>query len=159
MQNIKNKIILVFIIAIIFFIPKNLLADNNLEGFWEESKKSSLQRGDKSYLKIEFKKDKKCEIFIIKTDGTPSSYFGGNYDFDSTKKPMPLSIRNISNLAHPLHTIIRYIDKNTIDIMEFSTTQRFRPVSFSKEKKIRLERIKISEEKKIRLDKIKFGNS
>ena len=54
---------------------------------------------------------------------------------------MPLSIRSITNLNHPLHTIIRYIDENTIDIMQFSSTQRLRPVFFSEENKIRLKKI------------------
>ena len=95
-----------------------------------------------SYLK-KWKKDKKCNIYIIRTDGT-SLNFAGIYDLDTQKKPMPLSIRSITNLNHPLHTIIRYIDENTIDIMQFSSTQKLRPVIFSEENKIRLKKIKLN---------------
>ena len=102
-----------------------------------------MQRKDNNYLKIEFKKDKKCNIYIIRTDGT-SLNFAGIYDLDTQKKPMPLSIRSITNLNHSLHTIIRYIDENTIDIMQFSSTQRLRPVFFSEENKIRLKKIKLN---------------
>ena len=127
----KNKTLFIFIstIIIFLFIPKLSFSNQTLEGFWEESTDSYMQRKDSNYLKIEFKKDKKCNIYIISTDGT-SLNFAGIYDLDIQKKPMPLSIRSITNLNYPLHTIIRYIDENTIDIMQFSSTQRLRPVFF-----------------------------
>ena len=139
----KNKTLFIFIstIIIFLFIPKLSFSNQTLEGFWEESTDSYMRRKDNNYLKIEFKKDKKCNIYIIRTDGT-SLNFSGIYDLDTQKKPMPLSIRSITNLNHPLHTIIRYIDENTIDIMQFSSTQRLRPVFFSEENKIRLKKIK-----------------
>ena len=139
----KNKTLFIFIstIIIFLFIPKLSFSNQTLEGFWEESTDSYMRRKDNNYLKIEFKKDKKCNIYIIRTDGT-SLNFAGIYDLNTQKKPMPLSIRSITNLNHPLHTIIRYIDENTIDIMQFSSTQRLRPVFFSEENKIRLKKIK-----------------
>ena len=139
----KNKTLFIFIstIIIFLFIPKLSFSNQTLEGFWEESTDSYMRRKDNNYLKIEFKKDKKCNIYIIRTDGT-SLNFAGIYDLDTQKKPMPLSIRRITNLNHPLHTIIRYIDENTIDIMQFSSTQKLRPVIFSEENKIRLKKIK-----------------
>ena len=141
----KNKTLFIFIstIIIFLFIPKLSFSNQTLEGFWEESTDSYMRRKDNNYLKIEFKKDKKCNIYIIRTDGT-SLNFAGIYDLDTQKKPMPLSISSITNLNHPLHTIIRYIDENTIDIMQFSSTQRLRPVFFSEENKIRLKKIKLN---------------
>ena len=141
----KNKTLFIFIstIIIFLFIPKLSFSNQTLEGLWEESTDSYMQRKDNNYLKIEFKKDKKCNIYIIRTDGT-SLNFAGIYDLDIQKKPMPLSIRSITNLNYPLHTIIRYIDENTIDIMQFSSTQRLRPVFFSEENKIRLKKIKLN---------------
>jgi len=141
----KNKTLFIFIstIIIFLFIPKLSFSNQTLEGFWEESTDSYMRRKDNNYLKIEFKKDKKCNIYIIRTDGT-SLNFSGIYDLDTQKKPMPLSIRSITNLNHSLHTIIRYIDENTIEIMQFSTIQRIRPVFFSEENKIRLKKIKLN---------------
>jgi len=141
----KNKTLFIFIstIIIFLFIPKLSFSNQTLEGFWEESTDSYMRRKDNNYLKIEFKKDKKCNIYIIRTDGT-SLNFAGIYDLDTQKKPMSLSIRSIANLNHPLHTIIRYIDENTIDIMQFSSTQKLRPVIFSEENKIRLKKIKLN---------------
>ena len=141
----KNKTLFIFIstIIIFLFIPKLSFSNQTLEGFWEENMDSYMQRKDNNYLKIEFKKDNKCNIYIIRTDGT-SLNFSGIYDLDTQKKPMPLSIRSITNLNHSLHTIIRYIDENTIDIMQFSSTQRLRPVIFSEENKIRLKKIKLN---------------
>ena len=141
----KNKTLFIFIstIIIFLFIPKLSFSNPTLEGFWEENMDSYMQRKDNNYLKIEFKKDKKCNIYIIRTDGT-SLNFAGIYDLDTQKKPMLLSIRSIANLNHPLHTIIRYIDENTIDIMQFSSTQKLRPVIFSEENKIRLKKIKLN---------------
>ena len=141
----KNKTLFIFISTIIvfLFIPKLSFSNQTLEGFWEESTDSYMQRKDNNYLKIEFKKDNKCNIYIIRTDGT-SLNFAGIYDLDTQKKPMPLSIRSITNLNHSLHTIIRYIDENTIDIMQFSSTRKLRPVIFSEENKIRLKKIKLN---------------
>ena len=141
----KNKTLFIFIstIIIFLFIPKLSFSNQTLEGFWEESTDSYMRRKDNNYLKIEFKKDNKCNIYIIRTDGT-SLNFAGIYDLDTQKKPMPLSIRSIANLNHPLHTIIRYIDENTIDIMQFSSTRKLRPVIFSEENKIRLKKIKLN---------------
>ena len=141
----KNKTLFIFIstIIIFLFIPKLSFSNQTLEGFWEESTDSYMRRKDNNYLKIEFKKDNKCNIYIIRTDGT-SLNFSGIYDLDTQKKPMPLSIRSITNLNHSLHTIIRYIDENTIDIMQFSSTQKLRPVIFSEENKIRLKKIKLN---------------
>ena len=141
----KNKTLFIFIstIIIFLFIPKLSFSNQTLEGFWEENMDGYMQRKDNNYLKIEFKKDNKCNIYIIRTDGT-SLNFAGIYDLDTQKKPMPLSIRSIANLNHSLHTIIRYIDENTIDIMQFSSTQRLRPIFFSEENKIRLKKIKLN---------------
>ena len=138
-----TKTLSILIIIISFFFSQLSIANEILVGFWEESASSSLQRNDNNYLKIEFKKGKKCNIYIVSADGT-SVNFQGVYYLDSKKKPMPLSIRNINNLSHPLHTIIRYVDENTIEMMRFSSTQRFRPISFSEENTISFKRIKLN---------------
>jgi len=138
-----KKTLFILIIISSLFISKLSIANEILEGFWKESASSSLQRNDNNYLKIEFKKNKKCNIQIISVDGTSAS-FEGTYYIDDKKKPMPLSIRNISNLSYPLHTIVRYIDDNTIEIMKFSSIQRFRPIYFSKKGKISLKKVKLN---------------
>lgn len=139
----KTLLIFFSTIIIFFFIPKLSFANQTFDGIWEETTNSYMKRKDKNYLKIEFKKDKKCNIYIINADGT-SLKFEGIYNLNIKKKPIPLSIKSIANLDYPLHTIIRHINNDTIEMMSFSSIQRLRPVFFSKENKIRLKRIKLN---------------
>jgi hypothetical protein len=64
----------------------------------------------------------------------------GNFEFDLTKRPIPLSIRNIPQLNHPLHTIIDFVDEDSIRMASFSSKWRLRPISFIDENTINLKR-------------------
>ena len=54
----------------------------------------------------------------------------GTYLINFQKKPIPLSLRDISNLNHPLHTVIFFENHETIIIKEFSPKWRLRTISF-----------------------------
>ena len=135
MKNFKSIFFLPSILIMFFLIQNLAYGDQSIEGVWKGS-----AWGD--FLKIEFKNNKKCNIEVHNKSGE-ILVLKGTYELDFNKKPIPLSIRNVSNLNHPLHTIIRFVDDDTVEMMKFSFSQRFRPIFFSDEKKIRLKRNKI----------------
>lgn len=57
----------------------------------------------------------------------------GTYEIDFKKSPVPLSIRNIPQLPHPLHTLVEFYDQDTIRMGSFATRWRLRPISFDPE--------------------------
>lgn len=57
----------------------------------------------------------------------------GTYETDFKKSPIPLSIRNIPQLPHPLHTLVEFYDQNTIRMGSFASRWRLRPISFNPE--------------------------
>jgi hypothetical protein len=64
----------------------------------------------------------------------------GNFEINFSKAPLLLTIRNIQELNHPLHTIIEFAGNNSIRIAEFATCWRLRPISFDQDTSIILER-------------------
>lgn len=64
----------------------------------------------------------------------------GAYETDFFKSPIPLSIRNIPQLPHPLHSLIEFKSQNTIRIGGFAPRWRLRPVSFDPGTEITLEK-------------------
>ena len=87
---------------------------------------------------IVFLNNSECKILI---DGK-NNFVHGNYYIDFTKKPIPLTIKNIKEIDHPLHSIIKFINKNSIKMSKFSKRWKLRPTSFDQNKHFILNRIK-----------------
>lgn len=64
----------------------------------------------------------------------------GTYEIDFMKSPIPLSIRNIPQLPHPLHSLIEFKSEKTIRIGAFAPRWRLRPISFDPETEITLQK-------------------
>jgi len=64
----------------------------------------------------------------------------GKYEADFSKSPVPLSLRDIPQLSHPLHTIIQFRGPDSLRIGDFARRWRLRPISFSPASEILLER-------------------
>ena len=63
------------------------------------------------------------------------------YELNILKRPIPLSIHNIAQLNHPLHTIIEFISDDSIRIAEFSPKLKLRPISFVTGNELHFKRI------------------
>jgi hypothetical protein len=64
----------------------------------------------------------------------------GDYEADFTKTPVPLSIRRIKELPHPLHTIVQFEGADTLRMGSFAPRWRLRPLGFNPDSEILLER-------------------
>ena len=91
-------------------------------------------------VSISFNKDKTCEIVIHNFINRDSVKIKGNFAIDFSKTPMPLSIKNISNLDFPLHTIIEFSNKNELRIGNFAKRWRLRPIAFDYNKDLKLKK-------------------
>jgi len=94
----------------------------DIYGDWEgESQEEkiiiSFSSGNKTVLSVNNKESDTVEVLH------------GSYEINFSKTPMPLSINNIQEINHSLHTIIR-IKNNELLMAKFATKLKLRPVSF-----------------------------
>ena len=113
----------------------NLKTNTNISGNWTGEFKNQK-------LLFNFKPNQKAILIFVDTKSANADTIIGNYELDLSKKPIPLTIKNIHQFNHPLHTIIEFINKDSIKIAGFSPKWRLRPISFKIEKTLRLKRIK-----------------
>jgi len=66
----------------------------------------------------------------------------GNFIMDFSKNPIPISIRNIPQLNHPLHTIVEFMGDDSIRLGNFSPSWRVRNISFEQNRNFVLKRLK-----------------
>ena len=91
-------------------------------------------------LMVAFNPDATCEIsFTDEVSGTVET-LKGDFEMDFSKRPVPLSIRNIPSLDHPMHTILEFAGGNTIRMAPFARRWRLRPVSFDRTRSVNLTR-------------------
>ena len=129
--TLMNNTLFLMILAMIFSCSDFYRTDNII-GIWEGKHKGKN-------IFFVFNKDSTC---TIKFDSTLGKYviYEGEYEINLSKKPMPLTIKKISQLPHPLHTIVSFISEKSIKITEFSKHWKLRPISFDKDKVIYLEK-------------------
>lgn len=99
----------------------------------------------KSELLIKFSNDGTCLLSFIDNDSNSIDTLNGYFTMDFSKTPIPLSIRNIPQLNHPLHTIVEFIGLDSIMLGNFSTRWKVRPISFDQKKSIILRRLNQTE--------------
>ena len=111
-----KTIFLFLLVCLCLDLPR----DSDLCGIWVNYDKSNVFR---------FNQDKTCTI-TYKLGESDTFLITGNYEVNFNKKPIPLTIRNIPQLNHPLHTIIKFRGENELFISEFAPRWRVRPISF-----------------------------
>ena len=91
-------------------------------------------------VKLIFKKNNNCEIQLY-TNHAENLIYEGIYEANFFKKPISLSITNIKNIQNPFHTIISFINEDSLKISIFSKKWRLRPINFHNDKTFFLSRV------------------
>ena len=92
-------------------------------------------------LMFEFTSDQTCVLSFKDKASSTVEILSGNFEMNFLKRPILLSVRNIPQLNHPLHTIIEFIGNDSIRLAKFSLRWRLRPISFDSYTSLNLKRI------------------
>jgi hypothetical protein len=110
------------------------LEERDLYGIWSGEH-------DNRELLFRFEPDHTCSLrFRDKGTGT-ETVLDGTFETDFTKQPVPVSIRNIAQLSHPLHTIVTLRADGTLWVAPFSPRSRLRPIAFDPKVTMELRRV------------------
>ncbi len=82
-----------------------------------------------SAVVVRFAADGECTLEYENPQGEAVS-LTGDYEVDFSKTPVPLSIRNIPRLPHPLHTILRVEGPDSLRMGGLAPRWRLRPIAF-----------------------------
>jgi len=96
----------------------------SLYGSWQH-------KNDNEEILFTFNRDSTCELNFF--NGNGSQKITGNFEVDFSKSPIPLTIRNIPQLNHTLHTIIQFKSFDEIRMARLSTRWRLRPIAFNRD--------------------------
>jgi|TARA_Y100000310_G_C20368328_1_gene662303 hypothetical protein len=83
-----------------------------------------------SNIYFEFKEKNIFTMKILNFNTDSLFVIHGEFSLDYLKTPIPLSLSNIPQVNHPLHTIIKFVDEDLIKMTLFSIKWRVRPVYF-----------------------------
>ena len=141
-NDLKNRTALPFLTMMLFTLLGTLLFNSSLEVI-EEKNIFGLWKGENNgkELMFRFENNGTCVLSFKDIASDFSRVLNGNFKIDLSKKPIPLSIINIPNINHPLHTIIEFIGDDSIKLAEFSPRWKVRPISFDRNTFIGLNRV------------------
>ena len=105
----------------------------DLIGTWEGASK------EMSSVVVSFAPDGKYRFEYVDQQGEIHT-LTGDYETNFSKAPVPLSIRNIRQLPHPLHTLIQFRGPDSLRMGSFAPRWRLRPITFDPATQILLER-------------------
>ncbi|HXV59741.1 MAG TPA: hypothetical protein VEK15_03540 [Vicinamibacteria bacterium] len=95
----------------------------NLFGVWTGKSGNVL-------LVFRFFHDGRCEFLFEDAESGSTQLINGNMEIDFSKTPIPLTVRNIPQLTHSVHTIVEFLDDDTMRMAAFATRWRLRPIAF-----------------------------
>ncbi len=124
---------ILFIISAVSISCRNSFQDVSLSGKWVGIYKNNE-------VVVIFKDSSICTAIYFNNEMGRNDTIHGNYQLQLSKTPIPLSITRIKELNHSMHTIIEFLDKNTIRMATFSPKWRLRPITFESDNTIILER-------------------
>jgi hypothetical protein len=129
-----HNMMLISCLVLLYASCQKVPSQENIYGFWEGN-----FRGKE--LMFEFTSDKTCVMSITDKASGTVEMLNGSFEMDFSKKPISLSIRNIPQLDHPLHTIVEFIGSDSISLAYFAPKERFRPVAFTRSTNLDLKRV------------------
>ena len=123
------RIFLFCLSSIVFaFACTRNYSENDLHGMW-------VGENEKVRIAFSFNPDNTCEFAYTKK-GQKLIKMTGVFEVNFAKKPIPLTIRNIPQLNHPLHTIIEFKESDALRMAEFAPRWRLRPIAFNRDTEI-----------------------
>ena len=114
-----------------------MYTEKDLLGIWQ-----GVHDGNE--LIFEFKRDRTCQFSFRNINSGTVERINGNFETDFSKIPVPLTIRNIPQLSHPLHTILFFIEDDSLRIAKFAPRWRLRPVAFDNHTSMNFKRLEES---------------
>ena len=102
-------------------------------GVWRGENKNKI-------LTLKFNRNGKCDFILNDISSDQEETFTGIYEIDLLKSPVPLTIYDVDQLNHPLHTIIKFTNDNSITLARFAPQKKLRQVIFNKHTDIKLNR-------------------
>ena len=133
-KDIYWEVVILVLICCCLHYCTTKYAQEDLYGTWE-GKNSIVE------MTITFDKGFACNLEYSE-NGQEMIRISGDFEVNFAKKPVPLTIRNISGLNHPLHTIFQFVDSGVIRMSSFATRWRLRPIAFARDTEIILKRVK-----------------
>jgi hypothetical protein len=126
---------LFLVILLIAFSCNNQYDENDLFGVWTGNHRGFV-------FTFQFNRDHSCLLSIGDKTSGAIKIVNGDFETDFSKRPIPLTIRNIPQLTHPLHTIVSFKRDGSIQIATFAPRWRLRPIAFNKNASPILKRVK-----------------
>ena len=83
-------------------------------------------------LLFSFNSDGTCVLNFKDKASGKIERLNGKFELGLSKSPIPLTVRSIPQLDHPLHTIVKFNGDDSIRMAHFATRWRLRPISFDR---------------------------
>jgi len=93
-------------------------------------------------ISLNFAYDGVCTMTLVRLDNGSEETIKGNFMLDFSKDPIVMSIENVPQLNHPLHTVVKFLSEDTILVGYMAPRWRLRPVAFGAGNEFRLKRVK-----------------
>jgi len=126
-KSIEGKlslyILIPYLLIILLLSCGNDFTKADLLGDWEAKNNNFL-------YKLRFNGDGTVELKSFDMSQVLVDSINGNYYVNFLKKPIALSIYNIPQYSHPLHTIIKFNGIDSFIMAEFSSKLKLRPIIF-----------------------------
>ena len=124
------------LIIILFMVTNNslkILSLESLNGQW-------IGKHKNYEIILAIKKDNKCSLEFSISSSNEVEKFNGDCSIDNSKKPYSFIMTNIIELNTSLYSLVALRNNNIIHMSEFSTKWKLRPVTFTLENTIILNR-------------------
>jgi hypothetical protein len=133
MEKLPLRILFLAILSIAFSCNEQY-NENHLFGVWKGERNGSV-------IIFKFNNDHTVVLSLMDAASGSVKKINGDFETDFSKRPISLTIRNIPQLTHPLHTIISFKRDGSIQIANFAPRWRLRPIAFSKNSSLILKRV------------------
>lgn len=131
MDVLKSYKIILALSTVLFMLSSCVnLTESDFYGTW-----NGIHNGKNVSLTFT---NNECTLSYYDSLETSDITLTGSYDFDFTKRPIPFSITKINQINNSLHSIVRLTDHRTMQLVEFSTEWRLRPISFEENRVVEL---------------------